>query len=414
MAKSLLVIARVVLLVVGLGAVVGSPAIVGGEPALQLVLQTGHTSQVTSVALSDDGKYLVTGSGATRPGDGSASLWEMSTGKRIQTFQGHTHRVTSVAISEDGKHVVTGSWDSTAILWETSSGKRIQTFVREQPGLVWSVAISGDGKHVVMGSEYWDGEQLGKMESEDKTVTLWEAFSGKKLRSLEGHTRAVTKVALSVDGKRLVTGSNDNTVFLWDTSNGKKVQTFQGHAHPITSVALSWDGKQLVTASWDQTTILWEASSGKKLRVFRGQVWSVAMSADGNKVVTGSEDGTATLWEVSTGKQRLTFRGHSSPVRSVALSTDGRYLWTASDDGTTRLWDALSGKELCRLLSLDAGKDWLVVSPDGFFDGSKGGWRYISYRRPDTLQLIDDEATLRKFYRPGLMGLLLKGTKIAK
>jgi hypothetical protein len=35
----------------------------------------------------------------------------------------------------------------------------------------------------------------------------------------------------------------------------------------------------------------------------------------------------------------------------------------------------------CSLVSLDGGKDWLVVSPDGFFDGSKGGWRYVSYRR---------------------------------
>jgi hypothetical protein len=43
-----------------------------------------------------------------------------------------------------------------------------------------------------------------------------------------------------------------------------------------------------------------------------------------------------------------------------------------------------------RLISLDGGKDWLVVSPDGFFDGSKGGWRYVSYRRAGTLELVDD------------------------
>jgi hypothetical protein len=57
-----------------------------------------------------------------------------------------------------------------------------------------------------------------------------------------------------------------------------------------------------------------------------------------------------------------------------------------------------------RLISLDGGKDWLVVSPDGFFDGSKGGWRYVSYRRAGTLELVDDEASLQRFYRPGLMG----------
>jgi len=68
----------------------------------------------------------------------------------------------------------------------------------------------------------------------------------------------------------------------------------------------------------------------------------------------------------------------------------------------------------CSLVSLDGGKDWLVVSPDGFFDGSKGGWRYVSYCRPGTLEVVDDEATLQKFYRPGLMGLLLKGEKLTR
>jgi hypothetical protein len=50
-----------------------------------------------------------------------------------------------------------------------------------------------------------------------------------------------------------------------------------------------------------------------------------------------------------------------------------------------------------------------VVSPAGFFDGSGGGWRYVSYRRAGTLELVDDEATLQKIYRPGLMGVLFKG-----
>jgi WD40 repeat protein len=122
------------------------------------------------------------------------------------------------------------------------------------------------------------------------------------------------------------------------------------------------------------------------------------------------------LWEAITGRERLTFHGHSSRVCvwSVALTTDGRHLWAAYDDGTTRLWNALTGQELCSLISLDGGKDWLVVSPDGFFDGSKGGWRYVSYRRAGTLELADDEATLKRFYRPCLMGLLIKGEKLTR
>src|SRR6185295_6300304 len=98
-------------------------------------------------------------------------------------------------------------------------------------------------------------------------------------------------------------------------------------------------------------------------------------------------------------KKLQTFRGHSAYLTSVALGGDGNHLWTASLDGSTRLWDPATGKERCRLYSLDAGKDWLVVTPDGLFDGSPGAWKFVAYRVPGTLNLLYDEATLKRFHR---------------
>jgi hypothetical protein len=71
----------------------------------------------------------------------------------------------------------------------------------------------------------------------------------------------------------------------------------------------------------------------------------------------------------------------------------------------------LTGQQGCSLINLDGGKDWLVVSPDGFFDDSKGGWRYVSYRRAGTLELVDNQATLQRFYRPG-HGPAAQGPKV--
>src|SRR5215471_10029482 len=85
----------------------------GDEPHLELVLQTGHRYDVENVALSGDGNLVVT-SGSL---DGRAILWDRASGKTLRTFQGHTDAVTSVALSRDGKHILTGSYDKTAILW---------------------------------------------------------------------------------------------------------------------------------------------------------------------------------------------------------------------------------------------------------------------------------------------------------
>src|SRR5258708_6866403 len=100
-----------------------SLALAQEPPRLELVLQTGHTHEITGVALSADGKYVVTGSK-----DRTAILWETASGRKVQSFSGHTQMVTGVAVSGNGKQVVTAAADKTAILWDAASGKKIQSF----------------------------------------------------------------------------------------------------------------------------------------------------------------------------------------------------------------------------------------------------------------------------------------------
>jgi WD40 repeat protein len=120
---------------------------------------------------------------------------------------------------------------------------------------------------------------------------------------------------------------------------------------------------------------------------------------------------TATLWDAASGKKIRTFQGHTDEITDVTLSDDGKHLWTVSEDRTTRLWDPTTGKERCQLYSLNMGADWLVVTPDGRFDGSKDAWRFVAYREPGTLKLLDDDASLKRFHRPGLLAQVRKGER---
>jgi len=353
-----------------------------------------HTSELFSVAFSPDGKQVLTGSR-----DKTAILWDAASGQKLHAFQGHTSRITSVAFSPDGKQVVTGSWDKTAILWDAANGQKLRTF-QGHSNLIRSVAFSPDSKQVLTGST-------------DKTAILWDAANGQKLRPFQA-SDGITSVAFSPDGKQVLTGSFDNIALLWDAATGQKLRAFQGHTGGIMSVAFSPDGKQVLTGSADKTAIVWDSASGQKLRAFQGHAsWiTAAFSPDGKQVLSGSGDNTAILWDAASGQKLRTFQGHTSWIISVAFRPDGKQVLTGSGDGTTRLWNSSTGRELCSLLSLDAGDGWLVLTPDGLFDGSVNGQKLVSYRLAGTNTFLSIDQLRKQYYRPGLLALLWRGETV--
>jgi len=309
----------------------------------------GHTAWVYAVAVSPDGKYVLTGSL-----DNTARLWEAASGREIRSFTGHNAGVVAVAFSPDGQYVLTGSNDQTARLWETATGREIRSFTGHTAGLT-RVAFSPDGRYVLTGSG-------------DNTARLWETATGQALRTFSGHSSLVSAVAFSPDGQYVLTGSLDQTARIWDLATGREVRQFTGHTGGVNAVAYSPDGRYVLTGSNDTTARLWEASTGQEVRAFTGHdsyVYAVAFSPDGKYVLTSSADKTARLWDALTGQQLRTFIGHTSSVRDATFSPDGHEILTAGDDSIARSWDAGTGPSLRLFAGGVGGLAGVAFSPDG-------------------------------------------------
>ena len=77
--------------------------------------------------------------------DKTVRLWDAVTGTLLQTLEGHSSSVSSVAFSPDGKQVVSGSHDKIVRLWDVATGTPLQT-LEGHSSSVYSVAFSPDGK----------------------------------------------------------------------------------------------------------------------------------------------------------------------------------------------------------------------------------------------------------------------------
>lgn len=207
------------------------------------------------------------------------------------------------------------------------------------------------------------------------------------LRTLEGHSRGVSYVALTSDGRRAVSASYDNTLKVWDLDTGREVHTLVGHSDSVTSVAVSTEASLVISGSIDGTLKVWDLDTGSQLCTHEKHsdwVDGVAMSADGRRAVSASRDKTLKLWDLDSGRELLTIEGYSGFLTGVAMSADGRRAVSASDDHTVRVWDLVDGRELCIFEGHSDPITCIALSADGL--------RAISASRDNTLKVWDSDS----------------------
>ncbi|MEH2331060.1 WD40 repeat domain-containing protein, partial [Nostoc sp.] len=223
----------------------------------------GHSQRVTAVALTPDGKKVISASY-----DKTLKLWNLETGKDERTFKGHSQRVTAVALTPDGKKVISASYDYTLKLWNLERDLRQNKIPPLQALLL--------GFKWVIGTIFKRNSQTGEDE-----------------RTFKGHSQRVTAVALTPDGKKVISASFDNTLKLWNLETGENERTFHGHSHWVGAVALTRDGKKVISASFDNTLKLWNLETGKEIATFTGEApfECCAIAPDGVTIVAGESSG---------------------------------------------------------------------------------------------------------------------------
>jgi cytochrome c len=233
-------------------------------------------------------------------------------------------------------------------------------------GMVRDIAVSADGRHVLTASF-------------DYSVRLWNFGTQENLKLLDAHTGPVNAVLFLPGDKRALSAGKDGTVLMWDLKTAQVLRTFTGHTMHVMALALRPDGKTFASASWDGTVRQWSFADGHELSRLKPQsdVNTLTYGLDGDVLFTGHKDGKIRMWVAETGDYIDEFIGHEMAVTSLVVSADGSRLLSAGIDGSVRLWFPPDRKTMLALsghdgpvyataftaeghLALSGGRDGLV------------------------------------------------------
>jgi WD40 repeat protein len=252
--------------------------------------------------------------------DGAVRIWDTSTGG-LRVLRGHDDR-SYARFSADGERIVSASEDHTVRVWDVASRTSRVVFSGKGPQL--SAAFDPAGERIAIAG------------GTPQVVVL--PLDGGARMVLRGHRGVVRDAAFSPDGRQLATASDDGTVRVWDARSGKLERTLQGHRQSVNSVAYSAGGDHIVTAGADATARIWSLD-GERMVILRGHegpVLSAAFDPDGGRIATAGHDGTIRIWSAAGGEPLVVLDHHEGPAHTVQFTGDGRVV-SAGDPGTIRV-----------------------------------------------------------------------------
>jgi WD40 repeat protein len=435
---------------------------------------TGLPANAVVLAVSRDGtRAFLSSSGP----ESTYVIWDVTKGQAIQRLTlPHASPINSVAVSLDGKRILSGStiWNTalTEIMqWDAATGKLLSRRLLEAKDDRSNGAISRDGVGLLllsfssrsMSTRFWDSEtavHIGDLKTEstrrlalsknlahllyaaDKTIERRDLATERTILKLEGHAAQVLALAFSSEDAHIVSGDMEGTIKVWDAATGRLVRTMTApeggwltkalgrkeSLPPVDAVAFSPDAAHVLSChlsrSGDERFKVWDVASGRLVRSFGSKgprvgglsTCSISFSPDGARVVSVDDKinapGNLTMWDFATGQVVHGASLVAPSVAPTAFTHDSRLLLSVGPDHTIRIQDARTGEPVATLLAAlnRTADEWLIVTPDGFFDTSTPATAraLLSIVHGLKASAIDD-AIYQVLHRPDLVRAKLAG-----
>ncbi|KAI8065511.1 WD40-repeat-containing domain protein [Gongronella butleri] len=293
-------------------------------PVMQL---TGHEGEIYTCEFDPSGQHIASGGF-----DRKIMLWNTyGDCQNYGVLKGHVNAVLELHWTRDSNQLVSCSADKTVSLWDASSGERVRRW-KTHTGVVNSCQVTRRGTELIVSG------------SDDGTIQIHDPREKHATQSLESKYQ-VTSVAISEAGDIVYAGGIDNDINVYDLRKQQSMYSLTGHLDTVSGLALSPDGSHLLSNGMDNAVHMWDvrpfAASNRCVRTFEGaphgfekNLIRPAWSTDGSQIVCGSADRSVVIWEVATAKILYKLPGHRGCVNDVDWHPKEPIVMSASTDKT--------------------------------------------------------------------------------
>jgi eukaryotic-like serine/threonine-protein kinase len=345
------------------------PAVLRGDldRIVLKALQKDATQRYASVEqFSEDLRRYLSG----EPVLARPATWRYHVGKYVQRNRAVVTMASLLALTLLGVALVTTEQLRASRSRERTQRRELYAADMRQAGQEWSERNLGRARELV---ERYQGD-LSKIDGVElrgfEWGYLWNALH--PLQQTWQHKDDANEIIVSPDGQYAFVAMQNGVIELWNLNTGQFERIFAQQATRIRALALSRDGRRLVSAGDKGMFHVWEVATGQSImqnsQASAVKIYSAALTQDGAQLLTGGNDGLVNLWDVASRRLQYTLRYSDGWVHGVEFSPDGRWLAAAGTESSElKLWERQTGAALPSL----------VISSKSFFDlefSSDGQW----------------------------------------
>ena len=283
------------------------------EDLVENFVMDGYHSDICSIAITHDDKYLLSGSY-----NHEFRMWSLENICQISVFGPLSSPMNCSVMSSDSMHIVCGCLDNTLRLWNLQE-KLEESVITGHTSEVTCVALSDDKQYIVSGHRFQDRVFVAE---------------------LGNCSTYVTAVDISMDSKYVFIGDDDAHIEVWNLENKQRKTTLKGHKWETYCIKSFRDNRYIVSGSQDCTLRVWNLEESKTesiLQPHASKVRLVTISRDCRYVVSAS-DAAIRLWSMKELRSDICIQADQFKVNSLGITVSNKYVAACVDGENIRVW----------------------------------------------------------------------------